>query len=142
MAPKIRALISAVQRSGSCASAVKLGDVRARRAALDDDVEDVAADDADDRDEAVEQDRDEHRGEHAGHDEALDRADAEHLHGVDLLADLARAEVGADRRAARAGDEQGRDDRAGLAQDREDARRAGVGLGAELAGQACRAGGR
>ena len=34
-----------------------------------------------------------------GSDEALDRVDAEHHQRVELLADLARAEVGADRRA-------------------------------------------
>ena len=109
------ALISLVHEVGELGERGEAGEVGARGAALDDHVEEVAPGDADDRDQPVEQDRDEHRGEHAGHDQALDRADAEHLHRVDLLADLAGAEVGADRRAAGAGDEQGGDDRAGLA---------------------------
>ena len=45
------------------------------------------------------------------------------LHRVDLVADLAGAEVGADRRAGRAGDDQRGDDRARLADDGDDATR-------------------
>ena len=103
--------------------------------ALEDDVEEVAARDADHADQPVEQDRDQHRGEHPRDDEALDRADAQHLHRVDLVADLAGPEVGADSRTARAGDEQRGDDRAGLAEDGEHRGRPGERLGTELAGQ-------
>ncbi len=87
-------------------------EVRARGAVLEDHVEDVAAGDADDADHAVEEERDEHAGEHARDDEALDRVDAQHHHRVELLADLAGAEVGGDGGAAGAGDEQGGADRA------------------------------
>src|SRR5580765_1652688 len=111
------------------------GEIGARCAALDDDVEEVATGDADDADQAVEQHRDQHRREHAGHDEPMDRADPEHLHRVDLLADLARAEVGADGRATRAGDEQAGDDRARLADDGEHTGGAGERLRAELPGE-------
>ena len=44
------------------------------------------------------------RGQEARHDEVLDRVDAEHLQGVELLAHLARTEVGGDRRAGHARD--------------------------------------
>ena len=36
-------------------------------------------------------------------DEPLDDVEAHHLHGVDLLADLARTEIGADRRSRNTG---------------------------------------
>ena len=52
----------------------------------------------------VEQAGHEHQREEARHDEVLDRVDAEHLQRVELLADLARAEVGGDRRAGDAGE--------------------------------------
>ena len=110
-------------------------EIGARGAVLQDHVEEVAADDADHRDQPVEQRRNQHAGKHPGHDETLDRRDAEHLHGVDLVADLARAEVGADGRAARARDEQRGHDRAGLTDDREHRGSAGVGLGADLRGE-------
>ena len=41
------------------------------------------------------------------HDEVLDRVDAQHLQRVELLADLAGAEVGGDRRAGDPGDDDG-----------------------------------
>ena len=47
---------------------------------------------------------DEHQRQEARHDEVLDRVDAEHLQRVELLADLARAEVGGDRGAGHAGE--------------------------------------
>src|SRR3954465_6923499 len=77
-----------------------------RGAVLENHVEDVAAGDADHADQAVEEDRDQHAGQHAGHHEPLDRVDAEHHHGVQLLTDLAGAEVGGDGRPTGAGDEQ------------------------------------
>ena len=40
-----------------------------------------------------------HQRQEARHDQVLDRVDAEHLQGVELLADLAGAEVGGDRGA-------------------------------------------
>ena len=48
----------------------------------------------------VEQPGHHHQRQEARHDEVLDRVDAEHLERVELLADLARAEIGRDRRAA------------------------------------------
>src|SRR6266540_2940938 len=61
--------------------------------------------------ESVEQDRDEHRRPDARDHEPVDGVDAEDLHRVDLLADLARSEVGRHRRTAGAGDQQRRRDR-------------------------------
>ena len=75
------------------------------------------------------------RGDDPGHHQPVDRVDAEHLHRVDLLADGAGAEVGADGRRAGAGDHQHRDQRAELG-DRADRRaRAGEVGGAELGQQ-------
>ena len=50
----------------------------------------------------VEQRGDDHQRQKARHDEVLDRVDAQHLQRVQLLADLARTEVGGDRSAAHA----------------------------------------
>src|SRR4051794_27118975 len=110
-------------------------DVRTWGPVLEHDVEDVAARDPDDADEPVEEDGDEHAGQHAGHHEALDGVDAQHHHGVELLADLAGAEVGGDRGAAGAGDEQRGGDRPGLADHGEHGGRPGEGLRAELLDQ-------
>ena len=63
----------------------------------------------------VEQAGDDHQRQEARHDEVLDRVDAEHLQRVELLADLARAEVGGDRGAAHAGQDDRRDERRELA---------------------------
>ena len=66
-------------------------------------VGDEAAEDAEQQRVDVEQPGHEHQREEARHDEVLDRVDAEHLQRVELLADLARAEVGGDRGAGHAG---------------------------------------
>ncbi len=66
---------------------------------------DHPAEDARDQRVDVEQARDEHQRKEARHDEVLDRVDAEHLQRVELLADLARAQVGGDRRAGDARDD-------------------------------------
>ena len=58
-----------------------------------------AAEDAEQQRVDVEQPGDQHQRQEARHDEVLDRVDAEHLERVELLADLAGAEVGGDRRA-------------------------------------------
>ena len=65
---------------------------------------DDAAEDAEQQRVDVEQAGDEHQRQEARHDEVLDRVDAEHLQRVELLADLARAEVGGDRGAGHAGE--------------------------------------
>ena len=52
-----------------------------------------------------------HQREEARHDEVLDGVHAEHLQRVELLAHLARAEVGGDRRAGHAGDHDRGDER-------------------------------
>ena len=67
----------------------------------------------------VEQARHHHQREEARHDEVLDRVDAEHLQRVELLAHLARAEVGGDRRARHAGEHDRGDQRADFADRRE-----------------------
>ena len=67
-------------------------------------VGDDAAEDAEQQRVDVEQAGDEHQRQEARHDEVLDRVDAEHLQRVELLADLARAEVGGDRGARHAGE--------------------------------------
>ena len=67
----------------------------------------------------VEQPGDQHQGEEARDDEVLDRVDAEHLQRVELLADLAGAEVGGDRRAGDAGEHDRVDERRELADRRE-----------------------
>ena len=64
-----------------------------------------AAEDAEHQRVDVEQAGDDHQRQEARHDEVLDRVDAEHLERVELLADLARAEVGGDRRAGDAGED-------------------------------------
>ena len=56
---------------GQLAQRLEAGQVRARRAALQDHVEEVAAGHADHAHQAVEQHRDQHRGEHPGHHETL-----------------------------------------------------------------------
>ena len=66
-------------------------------------------------------------------DQPVDRVDGHDLHGRDLVADLARAEVGGHGRAAGAGDEQGGGDGRRLAHDGQHHGRAGGRLGAELA---------
>ena len=58
---------------------------------------------------------DEHQREEARDDEVLDGVDAEHLQRVELLADLAGAEVGGDRGAGDAGDDDRADERRELA---------------------------
>jgi hypothetical protein len=73
----------------------------------------------DDRDH-VEQRRHQDQGEEARHDQVLDRVDTQDLEGVELLADLAGAEVGGDRGAGdAAGDDRG-DQRADPADRGED----------------------
>jgi len=68
----------------------------AQRSAVDDGRQDPG-EDAEQQRIDVEQARDGHQCQEARHDEILDRVDAEHLECVELLADLARPEVGGDR---------------------------------------------
>ena len=79
-----------------------------------------AAGDPEDQGEDVEQRGRDHQRQHPRHDQVLDRVDAEHLEGVELLADLAGAEVGGDRGAGDAGDDDGGDQRRDLADRGED----------------------
>ena len=79
----------------------------------------IAAEDAEQQRVDVEQPGDEHQRQEARHDEVLDRVDAEHLQRVELLADLARTEVGGDRRAGHAGQHDRVDERRELADRRE-----------------------
>ena len=67
----------------------------------------------------------------ARHDQVLDRVDAEHLEGVELLADLPGAEVGGDRGAGDAGDDHGGHDGGELADRGEDEEAAEPVEGAE-----------
>ena len=57
------------------------------------------AEDAEQQRVDVEQAGHDHQREEARDDEVLDRVDAEHLQRVELLADLARAQIGGDRGA-------------------------------------------
>ena len=79
----------------------------------------IAAEDAEQQRVDVEQPGDEHQREEARDDEVLDRVDAEHLQRVELLADLAGAEVGGDRGAGDAGEHDRRHERRELADRRE-----------------------
>ena len=79
-----------------------------------------AAEDAEEQRVDVEQAGDDHQRQEARHDEVLDRVDAEHLQRVELLADLARAEVGGDGRAGHAREDDRRHERRELADRRED----------------------
>ena len=78
-----------------------------------------AAEDAEQQRVDVEEAGDDHQREEARHDEVLDRVDAEHLQRVQLLADLARAEVGRDRRAGHAREDDRGHERGELADRRE-----------------------
>ena len=82
----------------------------ARCDVLDEDNEEVTSEKAYDRDHRIEHQRNESRSDHPRHDESLNRVDADDLHRVDLLADGPRAEVGAHRGGARAGDDDRGDD--------------------------------
>src|SRR5918995_3326393 len=64
-----------------------------------------AAEDAEDQRVDVEEACHDHQRQEARHDEVLDRVDAEHLEGVELLADLAGAQVGRDGRATDSGED-------------------------------------
>ncbi len=64
-----------------------------------------AAEDAEDQRVDVEQPGHDHQREEAGDDEVFDRVDAEYLERVELLTDLARAQIGGDRGAADAGED-------------------------------------
>src|SRR4051794_9554824 len=68
----------------------------------------------------VEEARHDHEGEESWDDEVLDRVDAQHLEGVQLLADLAGAEVGRDGRARHAGEDDRGHERRELADRRQD----------------------
>ena len=52
----------------------------------------------------VQKPRDQHQGEEAGHDQVLDRVDAQDLQGVELLADLSGPQIGGDRGPRHPGD--------------------------------------
>ena len=79
----------------------------------------------------VEQAGDQHQGKEAGHDQVLDRVDAEDLERVELLADLAGAEVGGDRGAGDAGDDDRGHERGELTDRGEDEEAAEAIEGAE-----------
>src|SRR3954452_5590948 len=68
----------------------------------------------------VHQAGDQHQAEESGNDEVFDRIDAEDLQRVELLADLPRAEVGGDRGAGDAGDDDRGHERRELADRGED----------------------
>ena len=98
--------------------------------AVEDLGEDPAGDPEDQRVD-VEQPGDQHQGQEARHDEVLDRVDAEDLKRVELLADLACAEVGGDRRPGDAGDDDRGHERRELADRGEDEEAAEAVEGAE-----------
>ncbi len=108
---------------------------RARVDVLDEDREHVAAQDADDDDEAVQQQRHQPRRQHPRGHQPLHRVDAQHLHRVDLFADRARPQIGAHRRRAGAGHDQHRHQRTDLGHRAERRTRAAQVGGAEFAQQ-------
>jgi hypothetical protein len=70
------------------------------------DAEKKAADQTDGDDGSVEQGRDDRRSDHPGNHQPVDRIDAEYLHRVDLFADGARTQIGANGRGSGAGHHQ------------------------------------
>ena len=78
------------------------------------DAEEEAADQADRDDRSVEQRRDDRRGHHPRNHQPVDRIDAEHFHRIDLFADGACPQIGADGRRAGAGHHQHGGERAEL----------------------------
>ena len=79
------------------------GGPEARQVLVVDELRQDAAEDAEDQRVDVEQAGDQHQRQEARHDQVLDRVHAQHLERVQLLADLAGAEVGGDRGAGHAG---------------------------------------
>ena len=75
---------------------------------------DVAAQNADDADQAVQQQRHQPGGQHARSDQPLNRVDTQYLHRVDLLTNRSRPQVGAHGGGTRARHDQHRDQRADL----------------------------
>ena len=89
----------------------------ARRGAVEQRRRGEGAEDPGPEGEQVEDRHHQREGDHAGEDEVADRVDPEHREGVELLADLARAELGGDRRAERPRDDRRRQHRPELAQE-------------------------
>ena len=81
------------------------GGEEASEALVVEDLGEDAAGEAGDDGVDVEQAGDQHQRQEARHDQVLDRIDAEHLQGVELLADFPRPEVCRDRGAGDAGDD-------------------------------------
>ena len=90
---------------------------RARRRAVEDGRGDERAADPGPEGEQVEHRHHQRQGDDPRQDEVADRVDPEHLERLELLADLAGADLGGDRRAERAGDDRRRQQRAELAQE-------------------------
>ena len=112
-------------------------DERTGRDVLDEHREEEAAGDADDDHRRRQQQRHQGGGQHPRNDKRLNRVDAHHSHRVDLLADGARAEVGAHRGGTRAGDDQHRHHRADLGDRAERGAGAGEVGGAEFDAAGC-----
>src|SRR2546423_5348073 len=130
--PEHERLDLAGDQVGRLPERLEAGQVGTRGTVLEHHVEQVAAGHAHDADQPVEQDGDHHRGHHPGYHQALHRVDAQHLHGVELLADLPGAQIGADGRPAVTGDHQRRHDRPGLPHHSHDRRGLAERLRAEL----------
>jgi hypothetical protein len=79
-----------------------------------------AAEEAEQQRVDVQQAGDDHQRQEARDDQVLDRVDAEHLQRVELLADLARPQVGGDRRARDAREDDRGHERRELSNRRED----------------------
>ena len=75
------------------------------------------------------------QGEEPREDQGVERIDAQHLHGVDLLVHLHRADLGGEGRGRAAGQQQGGDQHVELAQHRDADQLDGEHLGPELAQQ-------
>ncbi len=97
--------------------------------------DDQRRDDREEHHHAVEQHRHGHRRQGTREHEPLDDGDAHDLERVELLADLARAEVRADRGACHAGEHQRRDHGRGLADDGQGVAGSGEADGTDLLGE-------
>ena len=119
IAPKIAHIRTDAQTSVDRGVREEGGEEAAEALVVDQLGDDPGGEAEDDR-EGVEERRHQHQREEARHDEVLDRVDAEDLERVELLADLAGAEVGGDRGAGDARDDDRGDQRADPADRGED----------------------
>jgi hypothetical protein len=111
-------------------------DVATRGPTLRDDVEQESGDHPGEGHHAAQHDADKNRGDDAGSNQSPHRRYAHHLQRVDLLPNGPCAQIAADRRSDRAGQQQRDDDRRALPDHPETTGRADERAGADLLGEA------